>query len=141
MLHYILCCRCGTQRLWQLWWSGERSNNIPPYRLLNTRDLPQRTHRTYLSKAKAVIRILLEMDPQRRTSNQIALMEVGARDELFDSLILNLFQFFVYYNKGYTLDELKTKNVGNRSYVTVYDHIVSYAQETEAEDEFLELGN
>lgn len=127
--------------MWQLWWGGERSNNIPPYRLLHTRDLPQRTHRTYLSKAKTVIRILLEMDPLRRTSSQIALMEVAARDELFDSLILSLFKFFVYYNKDYTLDELKTKHIGDRSYITVYDRLVRYAQETEAEAEFLELGN
>ena len=90
-----------------------------------------------MSKARAVMRLLIELDNEHRSEAQIAQMTIADQDALFRTVVMILFRNFVYFDKSYTDAELNAMNVGTRSYLTVYDHVDNFASNIDAEDDFL----
>jgi hypothetical protein len=111
--------RINLRTLWDLWWSGNPSQNSGGFRFIHGQDLYINTDKPYLSKGKVVMKSLLSADASLIHSN-IPRMSFRDRDELFSRLFQDL---LLTIDPDQSIVELDKRNVGNLSYLTVYDYV------------------
>lgn len=129
--------------MWQLWWEGDASRGYPPFRLLTGLDLKTRNEEAYLAKARRLIKVLLDIYDATKSTSDYNSMTIGERDAVFKSAIKDLFRYFSYPPQDangtiLTDAQLEKKRVGEKSYLTVYDHLNVYAQEHEVMEELVQ---
>jgi hypothetical protein len=73
--------------------------------------------------------VLLDIHDPSIPVRDYARMTNLERDAIFKSASLNMFRFFYYPGSNFTDEQLEIKRVAEKSYITVYDHLVEYAHE------------
>lgn len=112
--------RCTTRNIWDLWWLGNPRERYAPYRQIDQVDLANKKDHSYLSKAKFVIEKLVEVCPGALSTAQLSKKNASELDEVF-ATVYGLMCELLYPSK--TVEMLDRKRIGDRSYVTVYDHM------------------
>ena len=79
---------CDVHTLWDLWIDGKKSQKMQPYRFLKGFDLTDNKQRTRLSKARTLMKKLLDL--AEKTVSEIALLAAGERDALFTRIYKSL---------------------------------------------------
>ena len=118
--------RCDTQTLWNLWWGGDKSKRIPPYRSLRSYDVPQ-NNKSALSKAGTIVNVLLEMEG--KTKDEVRKLSLAQRDQIFKRSFSAVCVNILYPDK--TLTEIDCTGVGKQSFLTIYDKLLEYSKEIE----------
>lgn len=96
---------------------------IAPYRQIQQHDLLAKYDHTLLSKARFVMKTLVSYCPDNSTSAAVSRMSQSDLDALFDIVYICLCEK-IY--PGTAIETLDGRRVGDRSYVTIYDHVKKY---------------
>jgi hypothetical protein len=109
--------------LWDLWWSGNRAENIGPYKNLASRDVADENDKTYLSRARRVVTAVVEEAERLNitTEQSIRKMNERERDKVFETAFYSLLTRL--YPPGTTAEDLDKKRVGDLSYLSIYPSI------------------
>lgn len=96
-----------------------------------------------MAKARRLIKVLLDIYDATKSTSDYNSMTIGERDGVFKSAIKDLFRYFSYPPQDangtiLTDAQLEKKRVGEKSYLTVYDHLNVYAQEHEVMEELVQ---
>ena len=71
--------KCNVRTLWDLWWGGDLSRRISPYRFIKTTDI-SRQQVGYMSKSKAVMEIIMKKLPYNIRIDSLSIKD---RDKAF----------------------------------------------------------
>jgi hypothetical protein len=96
----------------------------------------RRNEQSYLAKAKCIILVLLDLAVPKRFTQEYAAMTNVERDVVFKKALLDFFRYFYYRDVcEHNVTELEKRRIGEKSYLTLYDHLKDYATEHEVVDE------
>lgn len=116
--------------LWDLWWHGDKTLNIAPYRMLHTFDLTKKENRSHLSKAGRVMAVMEKI--VKDDDGTVVLKKLGIVESrlkfasAFDSLCAS-------FSPLSPIEEIDRRRYGDSSYITFYDIIVRLKKRTLAE--------
>lgn len=85
--------RCSVKVLWDLWYDGDTSLKIAPYKQFHCWDMPTNKDKQSLSKAKKIMNKLVDIANSMeliQTTSEISSMSVAERDELFSRVFTGL---------------------------------------------------
>ena len=120
--------------LWDLWWIGQPSDSIAPYKKLRSYDL-KLSDRTNWSKCTYVITTLVE-DAIRlgeiESAKDVESMRPSRRDSLFSAVFMNMCKDV--FNED-DVEKLDRRRVGELSYSRMYDVIKSKHKRKRQEEE------
>lgn len=104
-------------------------------------DIRRKEH-SYLAKAKCIILVLLDLAVPKRSDAQYAEMTNVERDAVFKQAIADFFKYFFYRDTFIeSIAELEKKRIGEKSYLTMYDHLTNYVTEHEVANDLDMLVN
>ena len=125
--------KCGAKEMWNMWWFGNKSDRIRPYRELESWNLKEKSDRDRLSKVRGA------MDKIEEEARKKKLIEEGKTiEQLTPAESLRIF------DTAYTevLRQLRTKTSGKRkhrsdqiSLVTVYEHLIGWGSRIQAQNQ------
>jgi len=107
---------CNVRTLWDLYWSGDSMARIAPYRILKGCDLFKASDKQFLSKAKGVMKLLIEAS--NTSTNEIRAMTLRNRDILFETTFLNVLHRIFPDD---TDEDFDARRIGEMKYLTLYD--------------------
>jgi hypothetical protein len=110
---------CNVKTFWDLWWEGDPSRRISPYKNLTKRDFFCKKQPPIYSKGKRVVKELLSLLPGNGASLQISSLSKIERDGLYKSAFSNLCT--AYYPQCTSQEDLDARRVGDLTFVTWYD--------------------
>lgn len=106
--------------LWDLWWFGNTSENMAPYRMLHVWDLSTRSDSSLSSRGAKVIEKLEQIAKESDTSIQLRNLNVSDSRVVFatafDALCLSL-------STNAAIEQIDRRHYGESSYLTIYDLI------------------
>lgn len=102
---------------------GNRAERIAPYRQIRQDDLYERKDHALLSKARYVIKCLIARCPLQSTYLDVSRKVQQELDAMFEIVYIKLCEC-IYPDT--TLEKLDGRRVGDRSYLTIYDHSKKY---------------
>ena len=108
--------------LWDLWWFGDLSANVTPYRKFRSFDLATKEARALMSKATRVMDTLEELAKVDNSVINLGQLSMIDSRAVFASTFHTVCQSFV---PDLTLEQLDRRHYGTKSYVTFYDLIPS----------------
>ena len=123
-LHYfrILSIRCNVRSLWDLWWFGDLSGNVTPYRKFRSFDLATKEARSLMSKATRVMETLEKLAKVDNPSINLMQLSMIESRNVFATTFLTVCNSF-HTAPVLMLEELDKRHYGTKSYVTFYDLI------------------
>lgn len=121
-MYLMLClfCRCTARNLWDLWWLGNPRERYAPYRQIDQADLAEPKDHNFLSKGRYVVDALVKFCPGAPSTNELSKKNCRELETLFASAYCTMCSI-IY--PGTSVEVLDKRRVGDRSYVTVYDHL------------------
>lgn len=108
--------------LWDLWWFGDLSTNVTPYRKFRSFDLATKEARALMSKATKVMDTLEELAKVDNPAINLGQLSIIDSRAVFASTFHTVCQSFA---PDLTLEQLDRRHYGTKSYVTFYDLISS----------------
>ena len=100
----IISFRCNVRTLWDLWWFGDTSLNIAPYRMIRSFDLTKPEYRVFLSKAAKVIKSLEALAVENSNINRLSIIDSRALfSTTFNALCLS-------FHPTFTLEQLDRRH-------------------------------
>jgi hypothetical protein len=112
--------RCDVRSLWDLWWFGDLSANVTPYRKFHSFDLSSKEARALMSKASKVMGTLEEIAKLNNPAVNLPQLPMIENRAVFAVIFNTLCQSFA---PTLTIDEIDRRHYGTKSYVTFYDLI------------------
>lgn len=116
MAHY----RCNVRSIWDLWWFGNTSENIAPYRMLHVWDLGTPADSSLLSRGSKVLQKLEQLAKEANPALQLRSLNItesrAVFSSAFDALCLPL-------RSDLTAEQVDRRHYGESSYLTFYDLI------------------
>lgn len=126
-LSCVCLLRCNVQTLRDLWWHGDQTRNIAPYRKLHTFDLTKADSRSHLSKAGRVMAAMEKIVTDEDAT--VILRKLGITESrlkfasAFDSLCAS-------FSPLSPIEDIDRRRYGDSSYITFYDLIVRLKKRT-----------
>jgi len=105
-------------QLWNLWFSGNRIERIPPYHNIRPYDLMDKKNKHLLSRGKMVMNKIISKTGL--TEDQIIALDSTRRNQVFETAFFALYQLMFPEEDMVQLDK---RRVMNMSYTTMYDHL------------------
>ena len=105
----------NVRTLWEMWFVGIPLQRIGPLKGLTGKSLANKRDHTLLSKAKFVLKQLIEASGV--TESELIGMTIQQRDAIFETSFVQLYRDL---NPDTTLNTMDQSNIGNISYVTLY---------------------
>jgi hypothetical protein len=111
--------KCNVRSLWDLWWVGNATERIAPYRGLKAFDLDNKNDNQLLSKAKFVITTLIKYSNDSNLDGR-ALQRLPARerDRAFETSFIAICKELFPSEDNESIDRRK---IGDISFITLYD--------------------
>ena len=109
--------------LWNLWWSGNPSIHVGPYRKLQPFDLFHKADRNYLSKAKNVMAVLIHLAERLgvATEKELRHLEDNNRDKVFEKAFSRLTE--ILSPQTSSREDIQRRRFGDLGYLQLYDLI------------------
>ena len=105
-------------QLWNLWFSGNRIERIPPYHNIRPYDLMDKKNKHLLSRGKMVMNKIISKTGL--TVDQIIALDSTRRNQVFETAFVALYELMFPEEDMAQLDK---RRVLNMSYTTMYDHL------------------
>jgi hypothetical protein len=124
--HVHMGCRCSIQAIWDLWWDGNKTENIQPYRYIRGIDLCKEDT-TILSKTKFIINRMVDLSgdsalgKRKLNEDEVTRMPTRDRDQLVSALLVCLIKSTCPDNKDMDINHL-----GDLHMTTLYDIVKDY---------------
>lgn len=104
---------CNTRTMWDLWWCGNKHLKHPPYRFVRGYDLQSGVERTYLSKARKIVHMIV--DAVQISDETIEKMTIPEGDIVFEDGFLKVCACIAAQNNALHA------RIGDCSYITIAD--------------------
>ena len=118
----ISSTRCNVRSLWDLWWFGDLSGNVTPYRKFRSFDLATKEARALMSKATRVMETLEKLAKVDNASINLGQLSMIESRDVFATTFLAVCHSF-HTAPVLPLEELDKRHYGTKSYLTFYDLI------------------
>ena len=130
-MHISICfVRCNVRTLWDLWWHGDQTRNIAPYRMLHTFDLTKPEYRSHLSKAGRVMAAMEES--VKNEDATVVLKKLGVAESRLK--FASDFDFLcASFSPQSPIEEMDRRRYGDSSYITFYELVVRLKKRTLAQ--------
>jgi hypothetical protein len=117
----FLIHRCAVLVLWDLWWFGDPSKEMAPFRTHNSYDYGLKKYVSYLSRARVVIKKIESLLKEKEPELDLSKLDITASRTKFAVGFLAL---LTYLSPDVTKEELDRMHYGDAMYVSFYDRLL-----------------
>ena len=115
--------RCTVRSLWDLWWFGDVSRNMAPFKTHTSYDYETKRHLSYLSRARSVMKLiesLLKADDSNLNLSALSITQSRAKFATgFDKLCRHL-------SPDLSEQQIDMRHYGDAMYVSFYERMLRH---------------
>ena len=118
---YYVPTSCTTRSLWDLWWFGNTSQNMAPYRTHTALDYRPKKYLSYLSRARKVIEKIESLLTAKYENLNLSRMNITDGRAKF---AIGFHELCVWLSPELSIVELDSRHYGDAMYLSFYDRIL-----------------